>query len=1097
MREEKKGCGQRDDSHILDWSRIIPVPAEKQPQGTRSPNKGILFEDMIEKLLMAMFPDETWRRTPKSHDGKRDFVYPSEEYLKDQKWAECKNYHSNLSINAIAPTLIMGVLENIGYIFFFSYSPLNDNALDGILRYSRAQRKTVGIFDGIFLESLICKYYRINGIATFFPGTDFEKVRIALHKTPLRIVKTLRDLSGNQLPSTHRFELGEAFYIRMTIQNLTWAPVNCQISFHVTPAQRLRYETNKQNLVIPFAGIEEYSVICEALRAGNTSVVIKIAASPSYIELPKFCQRIEILDEPFLAWSGQNAFEARDRGLAHLMGDDGSPLIVYGKSGTGKSTLLEIFLRNETLRTRYNILRIDLTLSRNCCVRNLFSQIVGVRGTDDTPQDQMAEDEQALALLTNSYAQSAAMLAETILRFYDHAHPYLFVIDDAQKITRPYIDLLQELDDRSVHSGVRLRYVLSLNEEETSLDELLIRLNWDLNKQNQICQIELKKFGKTDILGYLKTGYGLEDIDGYFEEFEKDISPLELHNFCSGLKEKGVIIKTPSAKTYQIVDHFRFSDGIQHILYADFPLKVICDSLDKNGISDYILKYLYVTDKITPGMERRYSNILQDLMRQGILREKGGSITFYHNEVRRVIRTALTFSEEDYADIFGDHETDYSAKAICALEQLERLKGGREFLKDFFISAPGIKTVVRRYSLCQLVFQRLDKLAVCGLSTAALYFVRVNFDALREEQGYTAIYQLLTCAVNSALVSAWDTDEKSVEYMAYFIKKFFDRTLSTHNEQNCLQYFEKYEVLFAHLVHISDSRRNFWLSHYANRAAIALDRASTPLEEEPSMVKELYKKSKLYCANAGDSDDLRLQISVDDFNRHYVYRHDLTVDIVNKAYKSLLQIKHGGLRESIVLDYHVLLLEYLRHRMGEKGSSAADLLKRIRETYVMCASPFYTLKLYMLEIYILTELGHGPDALALLPQAFALAYKKEMRWSIYKLTYIKVQLTAFQAPSAVSRDIYEQSVLALEQLLDTHRNAVGSLKREMFLLVRLAQLILAYHPDGDTLFARHSGAAGALLQELFAHLQGTRSKLDPLFYMCGYFTYEDVSFPTI
>lgn len=50
-------------------------------------NKGILFEDLIEKLLVAMFPNETWRRTIESHDGKRDFVYPKEESFPDQKWA--------------------------------------------------------------------------------------------------------------------------------------------------------------------------------------------------------------------------------------------------------------------------------------------------------------------------------------------------------------------------------------------------------------------------------------------------------------------------------------------------------------------------------------------------------------------------------------------------------------------------------------------------------------------------------------------------------------------------------------------------------------------------------------------------------------------------------------------------------------------------------------------------------------------------------------------------------------------------------------------------------------------------------------------------
>lgn len=98
------------------------------------------------------------------HDGKRDFVYPKEESFPDQKWAECKNYSNNLSLNIIAPTLIMGAIENIESIFIFSYSSLNDNAIEGILNYSKTSKRKVELFDGNVLESLICKFHNINGI---------------------------------------------------------------------------------------------------------------------------------------------------------------------------------------------------------------------------------------------------------------------------------------------------------------------------------------------------------------------------------------------------------------------------------------------------------------------------------------------------------------------------------------------------------------------------------------------------------------------------------------------------------------------------------------------------------------------------------------------------------------------------------------------------------------------------------------------------------------------------------------------------------------------------------------------------------------------
>ena len=74
---------KKADIHVLNWEKITQNTSEQS--NNKTVNKGILFEDLIEKLLTAMFPKEIWRRTIESHDGKRDFVYPYEENLPDQK----------------------------------------------------------------------------------------------------------------------------------------------------------------------------------------------------------------------------------------------------------------------------------------------------------------------------------------------------------------------------------------------------------------------------------------------------------------------------------------------------------------------------------------------------------------------------------------------------------------------------------------------------------------------------------------------------------------------------------------------------------------------------------------------------------------------------------------------------------------------------------------------------------------------------------------------------------------------------------------------------------------------------------------------------
>lgn len=1095
---------QKRDIHVLNWTKISESTSMKQIQADeninsiREINKGILFEDVIERLLSAMFPEETWKRTSESHDGKRDFIYPAEEYLKEQKWAECKNYNSNLSINVIAPTLIMGAIKSIECIFFFSYSPLNDTAIENLLHYAELGKSTVKIYDGNLLESLICKYHAVNDLEKFFPNTNFEKAYEELKKKQLRIVKTLYDLNGNKLPPTHRFELGELFNFRIIIQNLTWKSLNLDISFKVGNQRILRCENNDPSkVVLSIEGIEEYSTLCEALTPGNTSCTVKFIVDGN---ATKVTERITVIDEPYLAWSGENALKALADGQRHLEDKELQPLFIVGESGTGKSTLTEILLHHEKIQGYYRILKIDLTLTRNNCMRNLFSQIWGIRGKEMTPKEQMEDDEKALSLLVSNYAESADMIAQTVMEFYNSDHPYLFVIDDVQKISRPFISLLQALDNQAHDKSSPIYYLFSLNDEETSLDELLSHLNWDKNYQNrELDIIRMTKFKKNDILAYMKTRYGLKDIEKYFEGYEKEISPLELHSFCAGMKKERIIAQIPDNKTYQIVDPFKFSDGIQQILYANVPLKKICNQLDKRGQAAFLLKYLYVADSFSPNMESKNINILQQLIDQGILKEKDGAITFYHIKIRTEIGKNLKFCEEDYADIFDSCDTDDVAKAICALEQMERLRNGTVFLKRFFSSDGSIKKAEHRYQICKLIFQQLGKLSDVGLSPVALQFVRTQFTALNEEQRYKSFLHFLNYIADSALKNVWDIDEICTENMAFFIKKFFDRSLSTYNHQNCLDYFKKFEKLFSTLVHIPNSRRYFWLSHYANRAAIALDRESIPLTPEPSRATELYELSESYSKQANDQNQLRLQIIVDNFNRHYVYRHDLTIDHIQNIYRELIQLKSNKITDSMVLDYHLILLEYLHYQV--MSSHTYDMQHFLNQVYDTCQrsnSAFYTIKLYILEITILSQLHHWSEAVELLNQTYEFAYKKEMRSYIYKLAYIKTQLIIFEKGSEDSPEVYQQAVLAMEQMIDIHGNMEQNLKRESFLLVRLMQIIMRHKPDKILgVISNLSPNNQELLHIVYTHIQGKPTQMDKLLHMQSFFVVDGINFPTI
>lgn len=1097
---------KKKDIHVLNWEKITQNTNNNSFNNTtcksdRLINKGILFENLVEKLLKAMFPTETWRRTIESHDGKRDFVYPFEESLPDQKWAECKNYSSNLSLNIIAPTLIMGAIENIESIFIFSYSPLNDNAIEGLLRYSETSKRNVEVYDGNVLESLICKFYNINGIADFFPNTNFEQAYAAIKDKKIRIIKMLRDINGNKISPSHLFELGEHFYINVIVQNLTHEQGNYEIFIKNSKENLIESDTSVGHYTLPFARIGEYSIQCQTLNPGNLDCKIEIAVQD--IKKPfKTTQKIKIIDEPYLFWMEKHDFNVCCQCVQHLESPNNVPLLIAAESGMGKSTLINILSQEEKIRDKYKILKINLNLARNCCIRNLFSLLVGLHENEEEPKSQEMDDNEAFSFLMGNYAENAEMIAETIMKLYDKSHPYLFVIDDIQKIDRAYIALFNELNEKSKREDKPIYYMLALNEKICSIDALFSRLNWDIEAQEHKCEVaRLTKFGRDDIVAFMKLKFGLANIDDYFENFDREIRPLEIHSFCTSLKSERIIDSAPASRVYQIIDPFKFKERVLHIHHADINLKDICASFGKGDIPEYILKYLYITDNIPPKMRCTYGDIINKLITLGILKEIDGLIVFYHDELRNLVGEKFVFSEEDYADIYNQIGTNDVAKALCTLNRVGRIRGSIQFLEQFFRSDCEIQKRDHRYEICWLIFKNINLLTEHGLTADALYFVKTNFALLNEEQGHSAFLRFLKHIADSALISKWDTDNDSVETMAYFIKKFFDRSLSTYNYQHCSEYFEKFEKVFKDISHISKSRRNFWLSHYANRAAIALDRTSVPMSDEPCTVSKMYAQSERYCNDADSDKELLLQITIDNFNRHYVYRHDLILNIVQDTYNYLLKYKQTTLEESMLLDYHLLLLEYLKFKMHNDmidEKNYFDVLERVMNTRKRCQSSFYTLKLYMLEIYIRIDLELFSDADTCLSEAFEFAYKKDMRSYIYKLTYIKAHILIFQDDPTAESDSYQQIFLAFQQMMEQRKDAPNDLMREIFLVVRMARFIEEHGFSFAEMFPQSlSDASRNLLQELCKYISGEHVEKKNLFDMQSYFTFNNISFPTI
>ncbi len=119
---------------------------------TKSTRDGHIFEDLVEELLIQMFPYGEWRRTKKSHDDNRDFYLSNE---RQRIWAECKNFSDSISLKIIAPTLVMARAYSVNKILFFSYSKINKNTRKKLALYAEKTNSEINIYDDRLLDEMV------------------------------------------------------------------------------------------------------------------------------------------------------------------------------------------------------------------------------------------------------------------------------------------------------------------------------------------------------------------------------------------------------------------------------------------------------------------------------------------------------------------------------------------------------------------------------------------------------------------------------------------------------------------------------------------------------------------------------------------------------------------------------------------------------------------------------------------------------------------------------------------------------------------------------------------------------------------------------
>ena len=334
---------------------------------------GDKFEQMVADILKCMFQSEQieFSRTKTTHDGSKDFVG-----IRDGQrliWAECKNYNKAISLTQVAPTLVMAEICDIDRILFFSYSEIASITKTKLCRYAQLRRKSLQLYDGDALESLIFSLGdRI--LCTYFPQYKgkAEKTKIiepyifcGLEKDPHFHVLAHDEDVDDWISFTNLTELsiGEIFSANVTIVNRDAShPLKLQICFSS--------ESNAPEDLFCFTFLDDRIKLAGGkqslefrVQPGSTSfetVFIRYSKFKPVIHLPTIqvsiftikgiliccknytfpCVQTNWTRKAVFSGSGyesiKNAFQEACVDCKHFGG-----MMLFGKSGTGKTRLLE------------------------------------------------------------------------------------------------------------------------------------------------------------------------------------------------------------------------------------------------------------------------------------------------------------------------------------------------------------------------------------------------------------------------------------------------------------------------------------------------------------------------------------------------------------------------------------------------------------------------------------------------------------------------------------------------------------------------------------------------------------------------------------
>jgi len=647
-------------------------------------NKGQLFEYLVEFILNNLFKNRNivFTATKASHDGSKDF-WSIDNYQKVW-WAECKNYNNSIGLTPLAPTLLMAELYGVEHLLFFSYSKLNPNLRRKIGLYAEKHQKEVYIYDDYVLKQLVQEYSPSILDEWIWahenPLKDNVKNEAVIHlfneKNPLYF----NEHSFTGFYKIEELHIGEVYNLNTLIINRSLSQV-CEVVASIQSNEDLYYfeflsqgdykpsDTRKINFTIQpcqavlgkfLVRLVKYK---DGLRLPTIKVEVKyngVITSTKKGSNEKF-KCIPSIKEVFIGDHYENIVQSVTSKC--MTKDNFSGFLVYGRSGTGKTRILEECYVN-LIKQGYKVMNFtgfDVKNNWANVVREIVFHLFSIQ--DDLVLDIMCDSLTDDSVVIGDDIIKTKLLAflrllkhnelskETLKPYYQlifeklRQDKYAIIMDNVQSYSAEIVEFFREMIEYylNVNRKVPVCVLFSLNtdlifnENFYSFLSNFIRLKNDTLNHNFLCE-ELRGFVRSEqAVVFLKTILRMNDFPLQLSLLEKvlkrtSLRPKYLEQMANYLLS-GDFIRIENNISY-IVDEVGFRQKLEstptdyHILFEE-NYNLICSQYNIDKAAEKIMSLLHLFGELSVNHIQVFKikkETLTILQKHGVLTNKGDSI---------------------------------------------------------------------------------------------------------------------------------------------------------------------------------------------------------------------------------------------------------------------------------------------------------------------------------------------------------------------------------------------------------------------------------------------------------------------------------------